>query len=167
MSSLIDPSKGKEKESAGPSVSPSQTVPTPTSHQSSTERRLLLKLDLHVVPVIALLYMVAFIDRVNLGNARIQGLEKDLGMSGHDYNVAAMIFFIPYILLEVPSNLLIRRFAPSTWLSSIMFLWGTDSSIPLSFEWECSWPFRCRHRLSRYYKKLCRPRHLPFPVGDL
>ena len=88
------------------------------------EKKLLRKLDLHVVPVIAFLYMLAFIDRINIGNARIQGLEKDLNMHGQDYNVALMIFFIPYILFEVPSNLLIRKFAPSTWLTAIMVLWG-------------------------------------------
>lgn len=88
------------------------------------ERKLLRKCDMHVIPVIAFLYMLAFIDRINIGNARIQGLEKDLKMKGQDYNVALFVFFIPYILFEVPSNILIRRFAPSTWLSVIMTLWG-------------------------------------------
>ena len=88
------------------------------------EKRLLRKLDIHVVPIIGLLYMCAFIDRINIGNARIQGLEKDLRMKGHDFNIALLIFFVPYILLEVPSNLLIRKVNPSTYLSSIMVLWG-------------------------------------------
>ena len=90
----------------------------------AAEKRLLRKLDLRVLPIITFLYMLAFVDRINIGNARIQGLEKDLHMKGHDFNVALMIFFIPYILFEVPSNLLVRKFAPSTWLSSIMILWG-------------------------------------------
>jgi len=88
------------------------------------ERRLVRKCDLHVVPTIALLYMLAFIDRINIGNARIQGVEKDLKMKGNDYNIALFVFFIPYILFEIPSNILIRKIAPSTWLSSIMVLWG-------------------------------------------
>lgn len=90
----------------------------------SAERKLRWKCDLHVLPMISLLYLVAFIDRVNIGNARIQGLEEDLEMKGHDYNVALFVFFIPYILFEVPSNILLRKVAPSTWLSSIMFCWG-------------------------------------------
>jgi MFS family permease len=45
-------------------------------------------------------------------------------MKGNDYNIALFIFFVPYILFEVPSNLVIKRVAPSTWLSSIMILWG-------------------------------------------
>lgn len=89
------------------------------------EKKLRRKCDLHVLPTISLLYLLAFIDRVNIGNARIQGLEEDLNMKGHDYNVALFVFFIPYILFEVPSNILLRKVAPSTWLSSIMFCWGT------------------------------------------
>jgi len=45
-------------------------------------------------------------------------------MTGNDYNIALMIFFPSYIVFEVPSNILIKRLAPSTWLSLIMFLWG-------------------------------------------
>ena len=93
----------------------------------AAEKRLVRKCDLYVIPVLSLLYSLAFIDRINIGNARLQGLEKDLKMRGQDYNVALFVFFIPYILSELPSNLLIRKIAPSTWLSSIMILWGMDS----------------------------------------
>lgn len=90
----------------------------------AAEKRLIRKCDLYVLPVLSLLYTLAFMDRINIGNARLQGLEKDLNMKGQDYNVALFVFFIPYILFEVPSNLLIRKIAPSTWLSFIMILWG-------------------------------------------
>ena len=93
----------------------------------AAEKRLVHKCDLYVVPVLSLLYSLAFVDRINIGNARLQGLEKDLKMKGQDYNVALFIFFIPYILFEVPSNLIIRKIAPSTWLSSLMVLWGMNS----------------------------------------
>jgi MFS family permease len=90
------------------------------------EKKLLWKCDLHVVPVLFLLFLLAFLDRTNIGNARIQGLEKDLGMDpkSNKYNIALLVFFVPYILFEVPSNLIIKRVAPSTWLSIIMILWG-------------------------------------------
>lgn len=90
----------------------------------ASEKKLLRKCDLHVVPIISLLYVLSFLDRINIGNARIQGLEKDLHMSGPDYNIALMVFFIPYILFEVPSNILIRKLRPSTWLSMLMVCWG-------------------------------------------
>ncbi len=89
-----------------------------------TERRVIWKCDLHVVPVLMVLYLLAFLDRINIGNARLQRLEEDLGMEGNDYNLALFIFFIPYILCEIPCNLIMKRLAPSTWLSSIMALWG-------------------------------------------
>ncbi|KAK3621191.1 hypothetical protein LTR56_017153 [Elasticomyces elasticus] len=88
------------------------------------EKKLLRKLDWRVVPALWFLYMLAFLDRTNIGNARIQGMTKDLKMESNDYNIALMIFFPSYIILEVPSNILIKRMAPSTWLALIMFFWG-------------------------------------------
>lgn len=88
------------------------------------ERKVLRKCDLHVVPILTALFLFAFLDRINIGNARILGLEEDLGMGGHQYNVALFVFFIPYILFEVPSNMLLKRIKPSVWLSGIMAGWG-------------------------------------------
>lgn len=102
----------------------------------TAEKRLLWKLDLHVVPILMFLFLLAFLDRINIGNARLQGLEKDLHMKNHDYNLALFIFFIPYILLEVPSNLLLKRIAPSWWISGIMFGWGM-------FHFRLLWVQRC------------------------
>ncbi|CAD6566176.1 MAG: hypothetical protein ASARMPRED_008572 [Alectoria sarmentosa] len=94
----------------------------------AAEKRLVRKCDLYVIPVLSLLYSLAFIDRINIGNARLQGLEKDLKMKGQDYNVALFVFFIPYILFEIPSNLLIRKVAPSTWLSIVTVCLGVTQS---------------------------------------
>ncbi|OCL01695.1 MFS general substrate transporter [Glonium stellatum] len=93
-------------------------------HDPAAEKRLLLKCDLYVLPPLFVLFLLAFLDRTNIGNARIQGLTTDLNMHGSDYNIALFIFFIPYILFEIPSNIIIKRVAPSTWLSAIMILWG-------------------------------------------
>lgn len=97
---------------------------SPAEIDRTAEKRLLWKLDIHVVPILMFLFLLAFLDRINIGNARLQGLEKDLNMKNHDYNLALFIFFIPYILLEIPSNLLLKRIAPSWWISGIMFAWG-------------------------------------------
>lgn len=51
-------------------------------------------------------------------------MTDDLKMEGNDYNIALFIFFVPYILFEVPSNIIIKRVAPSTWLAGLMFCWG-------------------------------------------
>ena len=113
-----------EESTEGSSITDSVLYLDENAINPAFEKALVRKCDLHVIPMIAILYMLAFIDRINIGNARIQGLEKDLHMKGHDYNIALFIFFIPYIIFEVPSNILIKKIAPSTWLSSIMVCWG-------------------------------------------
>ena len=90
----------------------------------AAEKALLWKCDLWVVPILFVLFLLSFIDRIKIGNARLQGLEKDLNMRNHDYNVSLFIFFIPYILREVPSNLILKKISPSTWLSGIITAWG-------------------------------------------
>jgi MFS family permease len=66
--------------------------------------------------------------RVNIANAAVFNLKKELSLtSGQRYNNCLVIFFIPYILLEIPSNLLLKRFKPHVWLSGCMFLFGLVS----------------------------------------
>jgi hypothetical protein len=54
--------------------------------------------DLRLVPILALLYLISYIDRANIGNAKIEGLVDDLHLTGTQYNIALSIFFVPYIL---------------------------------------------------------------------
>jgi MFS family permease len=107
---------------------------------TEAEKKLLRKCDLHVLPPLFVLFLLAFLDRTNIGtvllprlyiastdstgNAKIQGLTEDLDMKNTDYNIALFVFFIPYILFEIPSNLILKKLAPSTWLAAIMVLWG-------------------------------------------
>ncbi len=110
-----------------PPLSPDTEDSTGFEINTAAENKLVWKIDIHLMPILFLLYMFAFLDRVNIGNARIQGLLQELHMSGTDYNVASMILFVPYILLEVPSNLIIKRIRPSHWLGGLMFCWGLVS----------------------------------------
>ncbi|KAF4472259.1 transporter [Fusarium albosuccineum] len=84
------------------------------------EKKLLRKIDLHLIPILSLLLLCAFVDRINIGNARIQGLEADLNMAGSDYNIALFTFFITYILFEVPCNMLLKKVRPSAFLRLII-----------------------------------------------
>lgn len=64
-------------------------------------------------------------DRVNIANAKLFGLAKDLDLgTGDKYNTALVIFFVPYCIFEVPSNILLKKFKPHVWLSLNMFLFG-------------------------------------------
>ncbi|OJD10546.1 hypothetical protein ACJ73_09761, partial [Blastomyces percursus] len=92
---------------------------------NTTERRLMTKIDFHLLPVLCVLYLLAFLDRVNISNAVIFGLKEELGIeSGNKYNAALTIFFVPYILLEIPSNVLLKKLKPHVWLSGCMFGFG-------------------------------------------
>lgn len=63
-------------------------------------------------------------DSVNIANANVFGLSKELNLVGNKYNVALVIFFVPYILFEIPSNIILKKLTPSVWLSLCMFGFG-------------------------------------------
>ncbi|KJZ79475.1 hypothetical protein HIM_00944 [Hirsutella minnesotensis 3608] len=98
----------------------------PVCPPHTTERKLLARIDAHVVPFLCIMYLLAFLDRVNISNADLFGLSKDLhlGETGTKFNTALVIFFVPYVIFEIPSNILLKRFRPHVWLSANMFLFG-------------------------------------------
>jgi MFS family permease len=89
-------------------------------------KKLLRKADLALLPFLALLYLLSFLDRTNIGNAKLARLEDDLGMNkkGYDYSIAVAVFFPFYVAAEIPSNMAMKRFRPSIWIPSIMVAWG-------------------------------------------
>ncbi|KAJ9607705.1 hypothetical protein H2200_007783 [Cladophialophora chaetospira] len=87
--------------------------------------RILRKIDYRLVPLLGILYLLAFIDRGNIGNAKIAGLYDDLHLHGMQYNTALTVFFVPYGFFEVPSNIVLKILRPSIWISVLMFCWGT------------------------------------------
>ncbi|KAK8156531.1 high-affinity nicotinic acid transporter [Phyllosticta citrichinensis] len=89
-------------------------------------KKILRKVDLRLMPMLTLLYLVAYIDKTNIGNARIEGMTEDLHLRGLEYSNVVAIFFIPFILCEVPSNMILYKFArPSIYIGSIVLAWGT------------------------------------------
>ncbi|PNS19670.1 hypothetical protein CAC42_7514 [Sphaceloma murrayae] len=87
-------------------------------------KRMIRKMDVRLLPFLALLYLLSFLDRTNIGNARLANLERDLGMTGLDYNNALAIFFPFYVAAEIPSNIMMKRTRPSIWIPTIMVAWG-------------------------------------------
>ncbi|KAN0091265.1 Major facilitator superfamily domain containing protein [Tylopilus felleus] len=86
--------------------------------------RLLRKLDRHLLPLVSLLYLLSFLDRSNIGNAKIAGMATDLKLVGLKYNIAAAVFFVLYSFAEVPSNIILKLFRPSRWIPTFMVAWG-------------------------------------------
>ena len=90
------------------------------------ETTTLAKVRWRIVPFLFLLYVVAYLDRVNVGFAAID-MNKQLGFSAAVYGFGSGIFFLSYTLLEVPSNLILARVGARVWIARIMVTWGLVS----------------------------------------
>ncbi|KAI0890121.1 MFS general substrate transporter [Annulohypoxylon maeteangense] len=88
------------------------------------EKKILRKMDIRLIPPLTVLYLLSYLDRGNIGNAKIEGLQEDLGISSDQYNLCLTVFFFTYGLFEVPSNLILKKLRPSIWLPLIMVVWG-------------------------------------------
>ncbi|KAH6624132.1 major facilitator superfamily domain-containing protein [Chaetomium sp. MPI-SDFR-AT-0129] len=88
------------------------------------EKAILRKMDLRLIPMLALLYLLSFLDRGNIGNAKIEHLQENLSLTDDQYNWCLTAFFFTYAAFEVPSNLVLKKVRPSIWLPTIMVAWG-------------------------------------------
>jgi MFS family permease len=91
-----------------------------TTLEQSTIRKVIVRL----VPFMALMFFINFLDRTAIGFAAPNGMNEDLGLSAAQFGFASGVFFIGYILLEVPSNIALHRFGARRWLARIMVTWG-------------------------------------------
>lgn len=89
-----------------------------------TDQALVRKLDLRLVPGIALLYLLSFLDRANVANARLWSLDADLGLTDAQYLNGLTLFFVGYILLEVFWNIILKRIGPRLWLPTVGVAFG-------------------------------------------
>jgi len=87
------------------------------------EQRLINRLALRLMPLLGLLYLVAYIDRSNISFAKLQMLGS-LGLSEVAYGLGASLFFIGYLLFEVPSNVMLHKYGAPRWMARIMLTWG-------------------------------------------
>jgi len=78
--------------------------------------------------MIWLLYTLSYLDRANIGNAKTGGLEAEFALTSQQYSIVLLVFFISYVIFEIPSNLLIARVRPSIYLSALCVLWGAVSA---------------------------------------
>ncbi|TKC92251.1 MFS transporter [Trinickia terrae] len=95
------------------------TITTPALDES----RLINRLALRLIPLLGLMYLVAYIDRSNISFAKLQMLGS-LGLSEVAYGLGASLFFIGYLIFEVPSNVLLHKYGAPRWMARIMFTWG-------------------------------------------
>jgi MFS family permease len=105
------------------------------SSASRVEQSAIRSISLRLVPFVALMFFINFLDRTAISFAGPNGMTQDLGLTIAQFGLASGIFFIGYILLEVPSNLALHKFGARKWLARIMVSWGIVS---LLFTWVSS-----------------------------
>ncbi|EFW99572.1 major facilitator superfamily transporter [Grosmannia clavigera kw1407] len=122
------PEEGDVSKEARLTAFPSEQISS--SSDRERQRRLVRKQDLRILPLCAAIYLLCYLDRSNIGNAKVlnaathDDLLSDTGMSAYQYTIALMVFLIAYALFEVPSNYLLKRLHPSRWIAFLMVSWG-------------------------------------------
>ncbi|MCU1404971.1 MAG: transporter, partial [Glaciihabitans sp.] len=99
-------------------------APAKSSTQSAIEKSTIKKISIRLVPFVALMFFINYLDRTAIGFAAPNGMNDDLALSLAQVGFASGVFFIGYILLEVPSNLALHKFGARRWLARIMVTWG-------------------------------------------
>ncbi|MFX1689702.1 MFS transporter [Paraburkholderia sp. A2RI-6] len=94
--------------------------------QQPNEQAVMRKIFWRVIPLLMVLYVVSYIDRINVGFAALT-MNKDIGLTAYTFGWGAGIFFWGYCLFEVPSNLLMERFGARRWIARILITWGALS----------------------------------------
>ena len=106
--------------------------------QQTVEYRTIAKISWRLLPLVAVAYCVAYIDRTNVAFAALT-MNKDLGLSAYIYGWGAGIFFLSYFVFEVPSNLILERTGARIWIARILLTWGVISGLT-AFVWN-EWSF--------------------------
>ncbi|KAI1349470.1 major facilitator superfamily domain-containing protein [Xylaria sp. FL0043] len=123
-----------DKELAGIAPQSPEASDSESADPSHTEKSLLRKIDAHLLPAVGLLYLLSFLDRSNVGNAKIEGLLDDLhtGRSPLAYNhylTGLSLYFVGYVLFEIPCNVILKRTSPRIWLPTLTIVWGIVATL--------------------------------------
>ncbi|PYH49411.1 putative MFS transporter [Aspergillus saccharolyticus JOP 1030-1] len=101
---------------------------TPEERQEA-ERALVRKIDLRLLPMLIIMYILNYLDRNNIAAAKLAGLQEDLNLVGMQYQTCVSILFVGYLLMQIPSNLLLNKVGkPALYLPGSMLLWGIIST---------------------------------------
>ncbi|KAI9272730.1 major facilitator superfamily domain-containing protein [Phascolomyces articulosus] len=98
--------------------------PTNNNYGEEEIRHITRKRDVRILPLVCLFYLCSFLDRVNIGNAKLAGLLEDTKMTESEFNNALSIFFVGYIIFEVPANMMLNKIGPRIWMAILMGVWG-------------------------------------------
>ncbi|KAJ5098387.1 hypothetical protein N7532_005388 [Penicillium argentinense] len=97
-------------------------------NRNELEKKFIRKLDMRLLPLMMLIYILNYLDRNNIATARLGTLEKDLSLHGNQYNTIISLFFVGYILTQVPTNMILNKMRPSRFLPAVMCAWAIVST---------------------------------------
>ena len=127
---------------------------------TDTRRAVIARVTRRLIPFAFLCYVVAYIDRVNVGFAAA-ALQRDLGLTDTQYGIGAGLFFLGYCLFEIPSNLILERVGARRWIARIMIGWGI-ASMGMIFVYDAP-SFYVGASHARHRGSGLLPRHRPLP----
>lgn len=91
---------------------------------AASDKRLVRKIDVHVIPILILLFAFSLIDRNIIATARVAGMGAALDLTGNRYSVALLVLFPLYILVELPANFILRKISVKAFFFGMVFCWG-------------------------------------------
>jgi|SRR5215831_4810957 len=95
---------------------------------ASIEARTTHKLRIKIIPFLFLLYIVAYLDRINIGFAALT-MNKNLAITSQQFGLLVGVFFIGYFVFEIPSNLLLHKIGARIWIARILISWGVIAAL--------------------------------------
>ncbi len=136
-----------DEKHAAADVVEAQQIVSQWVENTPEEKRLVRKLDWRILPCCWVLYLLGYLDRANIGyvipllqdywmiftemfrNAKTGGLEDDFGLTSSQYSIIVLVFFVSYLVFEVPANMILTRVRPSVFLPGLALVWGTFAAL--------------------------------------
>jgi hypothetical protein len=142
MSAPTDAELGKNDLKVVASTSSSRDAHSPVALEGQTEhlptyeheRAVVWKFDLRMLPMLALMYLCNALDKGNLGNAKTDHMDLDLGFKNNQYNIMLSIFYVPYVLFAPPVAMLGKKYGPHRVLPIMMFCFGSATILSASVQ---------------------------------
>lgn len=116
-----------DRDEKQPASSATETQPiseADAAAAAAAEKRLVRKTDMLMMPGLALAYFTHTLDRANLGNAKTDGIEDDLGMEGNQFSLLLVLFYVPYALFNIPWTILAKKYNSSLVIPIAVAAWG-------------------------------------------
>ncbi|KAL5614069.1 hypothetical protein FOVSG1_003132 [Fusarium oxysporum f. sp. vasinfectum] len=121
----VDRSEGTMHNEKGVALADSDVI---DEEYRAREKKLVRKLDMTLMPIIFILYLFNYLDRNNIAQAKLDSFEEDLGLTGNDFNIAVSILNVGYMLMQLPSNMILTRVRPSIYMPIWVCAWSCISA---------------------------------------